>query len=358
MRGLRLGMAVFALGSAGLLTLGLIDCAEPTQIVVEVYSDACPGPTKTAPGQSINTTAISVGKPDGIDEKPPVAFREGCESARGVGTLTIYPSGANDDEVAIKVVGGVESTPDRCTPPGYAGCIAHRRVMRFIPNTTQRVKVTLSLACLNRTCLNGTTCDKGVCTRPEDLNVDGTTRPDASVEEAGITPEGGDAAPVDPCLGCKGKCMNGACTVNCGTDNCDTTDNLCAPTLPCTITCPDTNKCKNILCATSAKCTVSCGDKQGSCGRVTCTSNECSVVCNGQESCNTTDGGIVLDAGTKARLECKGDNACTAASCNAPICELYCNPGGGPKFACPPLAGRPCTTSTATGCQNWTTPLQ
>jgi hypothetical protein len=349
MRGLRLGITgiALALAGAGLLAVGLVDCANPTQIVVEVYSDAC---------QKINTTAISVGRVDSIDNKPPSAFRDGCESARGIGTLTIYPSGANDEELAIKVVAGVETTPTLCAPPGYAGCIAHRRVMRFVPNTSQRVRVTLSLACLNRTCLNGTTCDKGVCTRPEDLNEDGTTRPDAPVEEAGVTSEAGveDAGPIDPCVGCKGTCANGACTVNCGTVNCDTTENLCAPTLPCTIDCPAAGKCKNILCATSAKCTVTCEGAEGSCGTVKCAAGECAVKCDGTRVCNG-DGGIVLDAGGTARLDCKGDHACRYASCNAKVCEMSCDPSGGSKSACPNQLDRPCTQSS--DCAKWTVPI-
>jgi hypothetical protein len=57
MRALRAGLFATCLAAAGVALLALVDCAEPTQIVVEVYSDACPG-TK---GQAINQTGIAVG---------------------------------------------------------------------------------------------------------------------------------------------------------------------------------------------------------------------------------------------------------------------------------------------------------
>ena len=352
MRGLRATTFVTCLAGAGIAALALVECAEPTQIVVEVYSDACPG-TK---GQAINQTGIAVGKADSIDNKPPSALRDGCERPpSGVGTLTIYPSDGNDDEVAIKVVAGVDTTPDRCLAPGYAGCIAHRRVMRFVPHTTQRAIVRLSLACLNRICPAGKTCDNGLCKDERDLLPDGGTRADAATEEASVTPDSGvgDAA-VDPCTGCKGTCINGTCDVNCGMVTCGT-GNLCAPTLPCSITCPATGSCSDITCTTSAKCTVRCGDKATSCGQVTCNAQSCDVRCDGKGACNSSDGGIRLDAGTTAKLTCKGDKACAFASCNAQVCELGCDPAGGPMYACPDDAGRPCTATS--NCTNWSTPL-
>lgn len=350
MRALRAGIVVTCLAGAGVAALVLVDCAEPTQIVVEVYSDACPG-TK---GQAINQTGIAVGKSDAIDDKPPSALREGCERAPGVGTLTIYPSDGNDDELAIKVVAGVDTTPDRCFAPGYAGCIVHRRVMRFVPHTTQRAIVRLSLACLNRVCPAGKTCDNGLCKDQNDLLPDGGTRADAETEEAGVTPDAGvDAAPADPCIGCKGDCTNGACNVDCDTVACGT-GNLCAPTLPCTITCPKTGKCNDVTCTTSARCTVLCGNQQTSCNQVTCNAQECDVRCDGNDSCNG-DGGIRLDAGTNGKLTCKGDGACRSASCTAQVCTLSCDPLGGPKSACPGPTDRLCTPTG--NCTNWNTPL-
>ncbi len=353
MRGLRTALVGGGLGALAFLGVGLIDCAAPTQIVVEVHSDACPGPGRT--GQTINATGIAVGKTDGsIDTKPPSALRPDCEepSRGGVGTLTIYPSGANDEEVAIKVVAGVEVTPDSCQPPNYAGCIVNRRVVRFVPHTTQRVTVVLSLACLNRVCPKNYTCDKGECTAESDLLPDGGTKPDAQVSEAGIA-DGGvivDAGGADACIGCKGTCSATGCAVDCKTKSCNA-DEQCSPTLPCTIHCEGTGNCKDVHCTTSDTCTVTCGNPKTSCDKVTCNASECDVTCMGNESCNG-DGGIMLNATTKASLKCSGDNACRSAGCSSPDCSLECNPSNGSKNACPP------TSSCDGGCNDWNNPNQ
>jgi hypothetical protein len=344
MRGLRRAFIATGLAALGLVVLGLVDCAAPTQIVVEVYSDAC---------SSIKQTGITVGKAGDIETKPPVAVRDTCELVPkdGVGTLTISPSGANDDEVAIKVVAAVDvPSADRCVSPDYAGCIVHRRVVRFIPHTTERLTVRMSLACLNRVCPGNTTCDNGVCKAEVDLLPDGGTVPDAAIQEAGFA-EGSaivDAGGPDACTGCKGTCTPAGCAVDCKKQACDGTEQ-CSPTLPCTITCDGTGHCNDIHCTTSEKCTVTCGSPKTSCDKVTCNAGECAVTCSGNESCNG-DGGISLDAGTKGSLVCNGDNACRNAACNSSDCVLSCNPGGGPKNACPPSSR--CTG----GCDNWNTP--
>ena len=336
-----------AAAALALLGVGLVDCAAPTQIVVEVYSDACPGTNH--PGPSINGTGIAVGTATDIDKKSPAAFRDNCENPPkgGVGTLTIYPSGANDSTVAIKVVAGVEIQPDLCHAPDYAGCIVHRRVMNFVPNTTQRITVRLSLACLNRVCQPGSTCDDGVCKAETDILPDGGTKADAATSPAGIA-EGGvivDAGNSDACTGCKGQCTQGACIVDCKKDVCDAGEQ-CSPTLPCTITCDGTGHCNDVQCNTSSTCTVNCGDPKLSCNEVTCNAATCIVNCSGANSCGG-DGGIFLEASTSASLTCNGDNACQSASCNSPDCTLHCNPNNGDKNACPPQS------TCSGGCNNW-----
>jgi len=119
---LRAGIVVSGLAGVGLLTLVLVNCAEPTQIVVEVYSDAC-----TQQGSLTKvTTGIAVGTPAEIADKPPSTTRLGCTTPvssggaqRGVGTLTIYPSGEKDGEIAIKVLAGVDRPPEE--PRGQRG---------------------------------------------------------------------------------------------------------------------------------------------------------------------------------------------------------------------------------------------
>lgn len=338
------------LAAAALTALALVNCADATQIVVEVYSDAC-----EAPGRStkLSTTNIYVGKSADIDTRPPSAVRDGCETSTGIGSLTVYPSGAKDEEVAIKVVTGIDSSPDLCSAPGHAGCIAQTRVMRFIPNTTQRLVVKLALACLNRTCPTATTCDNGVCKQATDVLGDGGTRENAPSIEPGITPDAGVDATVDPCTGCMGTCAGGVCKVDCTKVSCTAGAELCAPNLRCEIDCPATGSCADARCTTTDTCRIRCGDKKNACTKVACNAQICDVRCDGTESCKTNGGGITLDAGTKGTLDCRGDLACDSASCNAPTCELTCSPYGGGNRACPAPAARPCTG----GCTKWNMPI-
>jgi hypothetical protein len=339
------------LGASGLIAMAIASCASPTQIVVEVYSDACPSPGRP---KRLNTTNIYVGKSADIDTRPPSAVRDGCETVTGIGSLTVYPSGDRDEEVAIKVVTGIDASPNLCAAPGHAGCIAQTRVMRFVPNTTQRMIVKLALACLDRTCPVGTTCDDGVCKLEGDVLVDGGTRENAPTTEAGVPADASvDAGPADPCTGCAGDCTGGVCRVDCSKVSCNAGAELCAPNLRCEITCPTTGSCDDARCTTTDTCVVMCGEKKSSCTKVACNAQNCDVRCTGTEACRTGGGGISLDAGAKGSLVCRGDNACDRASCNAPTCELGCSPYGGPKAACPPPGARPCTG----GCVQWNTPV-
>lgn len=346
-------VAVAAIGLCGLLAL--TNCAAPTQIVVEVFTDACPGSGKR---EVIHSTGIAVGTADNIESRRPSSTREGCETSTGVGTLVIYPSGDKDEEVAIKVLGGVESAPDRCDPPGYAGCIVHRRMLRFIPNVTQRATVRLTLACLNRLCPSGTTCDNGACVGDRDVRNDGTTTPGADRIEAGVvTPlDAGVPDAADPCAGCKGTCAGGVCTVDCSKVTC--AGELCAPTLPCVIACSKAGGCNDIACTTSNKCTIDCGSARDSCEKVTCKADDCDVTCKGDESCNS-NAVISLTGTSRAKLACNGKKACKSAnlSCKSNDCSLDCNPSQGPDYACPfPVPAGSCTSPQSGGCTDWYQP--
>jgi hypothetical protein len=349
---IRLRLARVAIGALSVLgLLAMANCAEPTQIVVEVFTDACPGSGKP---EVIHATGIAVGTADNIESRRPSSTHEGCESATGIGTLVIYPSGSKDAEVAIKVLGGVESTPDRCDPPAYAGCIVHRRMLRFIPNVTQRATVRLTLACLNRQCPTGTTCDDGACVGDRDVLDDGGTTADAQRIESGVVVPPVDAAADagDPCAGCKGECTNGSCTVDCSKVACS--GQVCAATLPCIVLCPKKDNCVDVSCTTTATCDVTCG-KEG-CRKLACKSDECTVLCKGDDACNVGTQ-VALSGTTHALLDCQGKRACRTitSSCTGNDCRLDCTPGGGPDNACPQTIG-PCTPLASGACDTWNTP--
>ena len=345
-------VAIGALAVLGLLAI--TNCAEPTQIVVEVFTDACPSSGKP---EVIHSTGIAVGTADNIETRRPSSTREGCETATGVGTLVIYPSGANDAEIAIKVLGGVESAPDRCDPPAYAGCIVHRRMMRFIPHVTQRATVRLTLACLNRQCPVGTTCDNGVCVGDRDLLEDGGVTADAAVVESGVVVppvDGSTADTGDPaCAKCAGVCAGGVCTVDCSKVACS--GELCAPTLPCKISCTKAGDCANVQCTTTAKCEIDCA-KGGSCQKLVCVADECSVSCSGDDACNT-NADISLTGKKSASLDCNGKRACRTAKtfCTGANCSLACTPSSGGENACPSTIGS-CVAVGNGACDNWNQP--
>ncbi len=349
----RLTLRPLAIGALAVLgLLAMTNCAQPTQIIVEVFTDACPSSGKP---QVIQATGIAVGTADNIEQRRPSSTREGCETATGVGTLVIYPSGAKDAEVAIKVLGGVESAPDRCDPPGYAGCIVHRRMLRFIPNVTQRATVRLTLACLNRQCPIGTTCDDGACVGERDLLEDGGTSADASRLESGVVLPPTDAAGPDPCAKCAGKCTGGVCNVDCSKVVCN--GEVCAPTLPCNITCPTGGSCTNVACTTTQTCQIDCA-KDGSCQTLACVADECRVNCHGDASCNI-GADISLSGKSKASLDCQGKKACRTAktTCTGAECTLTCNPSTGRENACPEPIGK-CNPVPVvdSACNGWNQP--
>ena len=346
-----------AAASAVLCVLVAVSCASPTQIVVEVFTDACPGSGKP---EVVTSTGIAVGTVDDIASQRPASTHVGCESPTGVGTLTIYPSGANDDEIALKVLGGVEVAPDRCDPPGYAGCIVSQRTMRFIPHETQRVTVVLSLACLNRECPDGKTCDDGACIDPTQILADGGTNDDAERLESGAVdavavtdaPTVVDAA--DPrCSQCtKGTCVDNVCTVDCTTAK-PCTGELCANGLPCAITCENTASCSSIS-ATSANAniTITCKDNLACGGGIACQGGNCDIECVHDNACNGLGEPISVTAAT-GTINCNGNFACANAkiTCNdSTSCRLMCNPGG-PMAACGNGQNKP--QCTGNGCMGF-----
>ena len=355
-RGARLGAAL----SAAVFVIVAVSCASPTQIVVEVFTDACPSSGKT---EVVTSTGIAVGTPANIDTQRPASTHVGCESATGVGTLTIYPSGANDEEVALKVLGGVEVAPDRCEPPGYAGCIVSQRTVRFVPHTTQRVTVVLSLACLNRECPDGKTCDNGACVDPQAILADGGTTEDAERIESGavdavaVTDAMADGSNPSTCPGCKGDCTSGTCVVTC-TDLAPCTGELCTPNMPCDISCKNASSCKSISCSTQDQsCKITVSATNGATGGIACRatgSGTCEVHCAAPQACDGPGMPVTVQA-YSATIECKGTAACRLAvvSCDTiKSCALQCAPGGGPDFACNMLI-KPTCLSGSNECMNF-----
>ncbi|HEY8078734.1 MAG TPA: hypothetical protein VIF62_31600, partial [Labilithrix sp.] len=226
----------------------LVDCKDPTQIIVEVHTDDC----------NVKDTAITVGA-DSLDvgarvarNEPPASYSgDGCVSAPDgiIGTLVIAPSGSKSGHVAFEVVTGVDWPSAACADQKFSGCITATREVDFLPGRTVHYRVEMPRACLGVTCAAGETClGDGKCYKPSDIHDDGGVAEDASsmdgmVSEGGVPPPPPPPPPLDSgtdaCSTCKGNMCDGiknVCTVNCGGPGgptCTSTNDLCSPYMNC-----------------------------------------------------------------------------------------------------------------------------
>lgn len=154
----------------------LVGCREPTQIVLEMTTDV--------PCSSLTGSAVGIGTATDIEDKAPSASSTQC-GPRGLGTLVVVPSGARDEDVALKIAGAVGGSADACaTPPFGPNCIVARRRLRFIPHSTLRLSVHLSSACRGIVCAPDQTCVMGVCTSS---SLDPAACEAASCDDASLT---------------------------------------------------------------------------------------------------------------------------------------------------------------------------
>ncbi len=127
-------------------------CRTPTQLTVEVTTDV--------PCKSGLSTAVAIGRLDDPEDKPFATTSGEC----GVGSVVVVPSGAKDEQLAIRVVMGVDKSPEQCVRDGYkGGCIVARRALRFIPHTELTVKTPMRGVCKDVQCPSAQTCVAGKC---------------------------------------------------------------------------------------------------------------------------------------------------------------------------------------------------
>lgn len=132
-------------------------CGEATSITVEITTNlSC----KESPKLEVG---IATGDLASIDGRPFSATKTWCERAPGrIGSLVLVPSGADDAEVAVRVVAGIGRPADTCERD-FTGCIVERRIARFVPNTNVVVTVVLSEVCVGVECGAQQTCRDGIC---------------------------------------------------------------------------------------------------------------------------------------------------------------------------------------------------
>ena len=327
MRRARLGVTTGLVGVGGLLAIGLADCAEPTQIEIDVRTDGCP---------VVKNTGIAVTTPARVDEADLTIFTpraEGCEARPRdrIGTLVLHPSGAKDAEVAVRIVTGVDRTAQDCGKGPYDGCIVARRILRFVPGTSQKVIVIMSRACVGKDCALGGECQSGQCvsTASDGGLADGAPEPepaDAGDPEAKADAAADADAGVDPCASCTGAgttCNGGMCTIDCAAGADCTGATVCGPGLDCTVRCSAAGVCEDLTCAASAgSCLIECSGDDA-CGNIACSAPSCHVNCSQGNRCT----GRISLTGGDAGLVCSGNNSCGSASvyCDAGSCRLDCS---------------------------------
>lgn len=331
MRIARAALGLVALGAAAAGVALTEGCRDPTEIVVDVRTDAC---------DSVKNTMIVVGDHDGIETAQPTIFSRGngCEIADRIGTLTIVPRDAKDAEVSIKVVTGVDKPAHECAAT-TDGCIVARRRARFAPGRSQTIIVIMSLACTGKDCGPNAECaPSGLCVDPGSVDPDGGIEPgpaDAGPDgaPAGDGGPGDDAGPVGGCnpATCQGPgraCENNVCTIRCqpGTP---CTGDVCPGDQDCSVLCGGgaAGACNAFECTTKGSCSILC-DVDDACGTVRCNAASCAINCNKKRACAD----LRVDAGSST-VTCRdygsmNDFTCDEVRCAGGSCTLTCAGNG------------------------------
>lgn len=335
--------------AGGMIAFAAANCASPTQIIVDVRADRsiCP----------MLATGIAVTTLENIDTDTLEVYENGCdEGTDRVGTLTITPSGSNDDWVGIRVVGAVnQADPDHCGLPGpdekplWNDCVLARRRVQFVPGKTVTITVRLTERCVDRFCGGDLECNLGVCVQPGQVQEDGGNSPpqqdgDLPIDDV-FVPDSGppkdatiDVVDQDACARCNGtSCSAGECKVDCNAIDC-VNKTFCAEGLNCTIDCLAANKCFATRCATDGTCTFNCTGGQGQarhCDSIACSASTCNVTCADAEGTCT---GVYLDGGTnnvKCTPTLDGQPTCDRVECRGGTCARTCADAGcGPETSC------------------------
>ena len=147
---------VLVTATAVLLGASLASCREPTQVTVSIITDV--------PCSQLRGVTITVGHLGEIETKDPALNTTFCDEKGNVGTLVVVPSGADDEQVAIRAVAGNGKDPEQCVAPAYGQqCIVARRALRYLPHASLTIPIALRVTCDGIPCGPTETCVKGLC---------------------------------------------------------------------------------------------------------------------------------------------------------------------------------------------------
>lgn len=328
-----------------LVALGAANCADATEIIVEVRAD----PALCSNPMGIET-GIAVSTPDRIDDEELEIFQSGCTGDQMIGRLTITPSGSKDARVGIRIVAGVGVRAGECHGPKWEHCILARRTIEFASRQANYIAVYLSAACIGKGC-GEKECDRGACVDPDAIPTDGGhSEPTDAAHDGGAdedaSNDGGDA-----CARCEGSgmtCDGKTCTVDCNVVDCQGTV-VCPPEIDCTYQCTKNGSCFRTQCGGSTgACTFECS-ATGACSDISCSREKCVVDCSTSTSACI---GVDLDGGSNT-VRCKAaaiglvGPTCDNVDCSGTTCERTC--GGLNRTACG--TGGEC--SPQSDCTDW-----
>lgn len=281
------------LGGAALFAavLASASCQTPTQIVVDVRTDACP---------QVKTTDVAVGSSESalVQKGETQTSVKGCVSPDNgkIGTLVLLPDGNEDKEVVFRVVTGITKPASECKVEGEKGCIFAKRRTRFIENEIVPVLVVMSTLCDGVACGEGTSCNAttGQCDATPcvgsgceqgspDAGADGSGAVDAALD--GVVFDPGDAG--CNANACKGTCTAGLCLVSCNSSGACKGPSPCQPGVPCSITCNAEGACDGVTCGSASACSIYCRTANACKGSVRCGTNasRCTVECTPPNGC-------------------------------------------------------------------------
>lgn len=177
-------------------------CREPTAIVLEITTDVPCADVLSGGGIDVRIGAATT-----VESAPTTQIQTLQCDGRKVGSLTIVPSGDEQDQVGLFVAVASKANPSiaqgksaECNSASPGNCIIAKRILRYVPHTTLALPIHLGQACAGSNCPAGESCDPndGQC-KPDDKCI---KDPQSCV----VTSDGGTGT-VDagqPCVLCNG----------------------------------------------------------------------------------------------------------------------------------------------------------
>jgi len=382
MRTVRLGVLIGVAGVGTAFAMSAVSCASATTITLDIRTrpELCSdGPLRLSETGIAVTVELKVDKPV---RSPLTSYQKACANSTtgSIGTLVITPSGAKNEQVAVRIVAALnENSASNCDDSegkALLNCIVSKRLTRFVEGKNVDVTIMIEPECNGVECPAELVCVKGGKCAPVEAipstpegEVDAAAIQDAS-GVSDVEPEKPDTyvpPPFDggPCSGtaCTGKGRNcnrdtSTCTITCATEGAGCNTNVCPDDrLAYEIVCRGNRACENTRCeATKRKVTFDCSDPGGGeprCKGIQCDGSTCEVTC--ADITNTCSNVLLAAETSKMTCSAVADNkpACDAVTCIGKTCERKCNVGAdGPTDAgCGTTAS--CDASAPNGCNKF-----